>query len=272
MKNLFNTLFGKELSQQTDVMDIVTNKYPKVVQDIHREFLTAGDRLLASAKYIIDSISIPNEEKVGKLNRLGFHQAQEVIETGLAQARRMEQQKIAVAITDFKILYPNNKLITDDIVKKICDKYRLVLGQVDQYKGFVPEKNIKDIELFFENHPEDGFTYLAYYNSTSRPQTVSKEEYTKAIEEKKYRYDNNMVNIHREYSYAKSRVTLNICAPLSDMDTRGYKVKGHILVREMPDPIVLLPLVHKNGVKLNIILTAWGDESVDPMVMNEKLN
>ena len=55
MKNLFNTLFGKELSQQTDVMDIVTNKYPKVVQDIHREFLTAGDRLLASAKYIVEN-------------------------------------------------------------------------------------------------------------------------------------------------------------------------------------------------------------------------
>jgi len=51
------------------------------------------------------------------------------------------------------------------------------------------------------------------------------------------------------------------------MDISGLELKeGYKLERkiEIPDPVVLQPV--KGGY---LILTAWGDEASDPLVMNE---
>ena len=45
----------------------------------------------------------------------------------------------------------------------------------------------------------------------------------------------------------------------------GYKLKQ--VYKDIPDPVVLQPV--KGGY---LILTAWGDEASDPLVINENFN
>lgn len=68
----------------------------------------------------------------------------------------------------------------------------------------------------------------------------------------------------------KSETTLRICAPLSEMKTEGYELEdGYKLVY---DPIVSIEITHKNGIKGEIILTAWGDEASDELVIDQNKN
>ena len=62
---------------------------------------------------------------------------------------------------------------------------------------------------------------------------------------------------------------LQICAPVKDMDSTGLEVaEGYKLQKKhIPDPVVLQPV--KNGY---LILTAWGDEASDELVVNQKFN
>ena len=75
-------------------------------------------------------------------------------------------------------------------------------------------------------------------------------------------YDENKVS--------KKETTLRICAPISEMNTSGYELRdGYRLVY---DPIVSIEVTHKNGIKGEIIITAWGDESSDELVINQNSN
>jgi len=69
---------------------------------------------------------------------------------------------------------------------------------------------------------------------------------------------------------SKRRVRLEICAPLKDMELReGTKViDGYRLSH--PDPVVLLPI--QSPYWGYLILTAWGDEASDELIVNQKMN
>jgi hypothetical protein len=54
--------------------------------------------------------------------------------------------------------YPNNKFITEESVKKICEKYNLVYSTIDRYIGTVPDKNLTEIANFKIND-EDKVCY-----------------------------------------------------------------------------------------------------------------
>jgi len=75
--------------------------------------------------------------------------------------------------------------------------------------------------------------------------------------------------IAKEASDNKEQPKFRICAPKSDFNTMGYEVReGYKLVY---DPIVLQP-VEYNGIKGNLIITAWGDEASDEIVVNQTMN
>ena len=40
---------------------------------------------------------------------------------------------------------------------------------------------------------------------------------------------------------------------------------------DVEDPVIFYPVSHK-GIKGGLIITAWGDEAHDPLVLNEKKN
>lgn len=54
------------------------------------------------------------------------------------------------------------------------------------------------------------------------------------------------------------------------MKAEGYElVDGYKLIY---DPIVSIEVTHKNGIKGEIILTAWGDEASDELVVDQNKN
>jgi hypothetical protein len=269
----------KESSIGTDTMDVIESSYPKVVQEIHREFFTAGDKLLATANKILADLHLNDSDKIKSLQSLGFSQAKEVAEHADIKKKRDVQEKIAQAVQDFQAEYPMYKFITEDIAEKICKKYGLVLGVVNQYKGFVPAKNLAEIKQFFLNHPDDEFMHFKGYSGYTRGSydIISKKAYEEGVAYQDQKYQRHAMNNTKfdtrfEPYYPRSKSELNICAPLSDMDTKGYELRGHKLVVKVPDPVVMLKKRHANGTMGYIIITAWGDEASDEMVVNQKFN
>lgn len=281
----------------SDVMEVVEKGYPKVVQEIHHEFMNAGDKLLKTANELLDTLSVPNHEKVAKLKQFGFHQTKQVSETAETQKKINVQKKISDVISNFRVEYPNYKYITIEIAEKICAKYNLVLGPVGRFTGFVPQKNIDEMEAFFNQYPNDKTVYTKTWYSTSvyredQVHFISEKEYNTYMDAKKnqltagvgMQYQSALqsqasvaaqyAQAQREPFYSNINVPLAICVPLKDMDMRNMKLEGVHMVKDVPipDPVVLMPKNHSNGTVGYLILTAWGDEASDPMVVNQNKN
>lgn len=261
--------------------------YPAIVEQIHNEFNTAGENLLEEANKVLEQCKKVDKEKGKLLSSLGFEntpQAMVVEET-------MQKEKLALSVAEtVKMVarkYPFNKFITEDIVKQICKKYNLVFGDVSQFKGFVPQKNLDEITRFLKNYDfnlwidsgnqqmidmsgyeiksiHDGYSHFFKIgtNYDFNQKAFQKNDGVEGF------YSNGKVN--GKFYLIEGRLLkaqLQICAPIKDMDTKGYKLQGHKLIKDIPDPVVLQPI--ENGY---LIVTAWGDEASDPLITNEITN
>lgn len=336
------------------------NNYPSEVMEIHNKFNTASDKLLKKAENILAKQVEENGEKIDRLKSFGFTNTKDNTAKDDDKKQKEYQTKLIEAINFYRIQFPNYKFIPEKQAEKICKKYGLVLGGVELYKGFVPDKNLHDIERFFEKHPESRYTYskqggdstgqgLLWY-VTNGETSATKEEYdtymhkesveklaqlgieatkpeTKAYksvfdqsalnnqmqslerlrpalfstsEQDKFGWwespkprragssfqDDYMQSLSQMYkmyvpSYfahgegrketvSRKEAKLKICAPITDMNTQGYELKdGWKLVY---DPIVSLSVVHANGISGLVILTAWGGEASDELVVNHNQN
>jgi kynurenine formamidase len=141
----------------------------------------------------------------------------------------------------------------------------LVYGEVSKYKGEVPDKNLKHIEDF---HIEDkDKCYLSSFLST----------FSHSVTFIDYYYYNRRKNDSSDKidfgRYYYSECPLEIAAPITDFDISGMEIKDSKLTKiiVVQDPVVLQP-VFFNDVKYYLIVTAWGDESEDSLVVNHIMN
>lgn len=336
------------------------NNYTPEVMEIHNKFNSASDKLLKKAEDILAKQVEENGEKIDRLKSFGFTKTKDNTVKEDDKKQKEYQKKLIEAINFYRQKFPNFKFIPEKQAEKICKKYHLVLGEVSQYKGFVPDKNLHDIERFFEVHPEARYTYTKQggdstgqgliWHVTNGERSATKEEYdaymfkesqeklaklgieaTKpeikayksvfdqnalnnqiqsleqikpalfnASEQDKFHwyetpkprrvglsfYDEYMRMVQARYGYyqpqylaergaaketvARKEAKLKICAPISDMNTSGYELKdGWKLVY---DPIVSLSVTHANGITGLVIITAWGDEASDELVVNQQMN
>jgi hypothetical protein len=286
-----NTMFDLFKKKQPIVAS--ENKYPEVVQQIHSEFFTASDRLLAEANAILEKAASVNTEKASMLKALGFVGTKEVVELENIKTEKEKSEALAKLIQKYSFKYPNNKFITEKEVESICKKYNLVCGDVGLYKGFVPGKNLEDIRKFKERHTFPSIAILRSYDNDSEFY-VNMDEYAKhdnvesfsnyisyyhirtnrhSFQQDSSRFDGihfygSAVCTDGEVRGGRLTVqTLKICAPIKDMDTTGMSLKGYKLEKHIPDPVVLQPV--EGGY---LIITAWGDEASDPIVVNQKMN
>lgn len=275
----------------------VTTKasYPKVVQEIHKEFLTAGDILLKEANDILDSVVLKDSDKVDRLSNLGFRQVKQVEEVREFQKISVLSQETKNLILKYKIKYPKYKFINEEQVEAICHKYNLVCGDVSRFKGFVPEKNLKEIESFKGIENEDTLIsgtcwggiklgrekipFEISYNEYKliKRELIGKDKHKSILNSSSNdRWINSSIasnvlekEVPGEYFDRIGTEPLKICAPIKDMDISGLELKeGYKLVKKfIPDPVVLKPIM--GGY---LILTAWGDEASDDLVVNEVMN
>ena len=264
---MFN-LFGSPNRQEK------ISNYPAVVEEIHNEFFTAGDRLLQEANEILAAASAASIEKGKRLAALGFNNVPEAVNAQKVEKQIEMSKEVAELVRYYQIKYPNNKFITEEQVKAICEKYGLVCGEISMYKGFVPESKLKVIESFKFDITDSEVVYsygLRFF--TKKELFEDSDAFGKS-----WRYNDNKKVYDKLFSikgvgtegHIKSKYNnegFKICAPLKDMEIpKGKEVRGY-KIQDIPDPVVLQPV---NGGYL--IVAAWGDEASDEIVVNQTQN
>ena len=179
----------------------------ELIEDIHNEVYSAHDLLLKEAKAILE---IPiDESKVQdyqKLMNLGFNSEKNISEYKQEVKKIEDSKKIKSTIEYYSFKYPFNKFINEDSVIRICQKYGLLLTDVNRFIGSIPETNQKEIINF----------------------KVDKIDLT-------YSYSKDS-----EYT---SGTGLLIIATRDQLNMKSARVQGHKLVDIIKeDPIVLQPV------------------------------
>lgn len=268
--------------------DLIGKTVNEVIEEIHDTFYTEVDRLLAEAK-ISKSLDTDKQdliEKCARLKALGFTNTKEVkeAEAEIDRLNKLEQENKAKsilieAINYFSFKYPNYKFITEDSVKKICAKYNLVYGSIDRYIGTVPNKNLKHIEDFRVLEDDECFIYEKRYFSGWGGSNIKEKRYLnasryKAEQKLKNHTDLDLLMMSRNMSFQEinMKCPLEIAAPLKDFNMKGMEVENHKISKiEIPDPVVLKPVIFR-GKKHYLIVTAWGLEASDELVVNANHN
>lgn len=236
----------------------------QIIEQIHREFFAASEKIVEDAKGIINNLPETNSSKAERLRVMGFHQTQEVVKDSEKKQAEQAAQKAMETALYFTHHYPLYRYIDDAAIDRICKKYNLVFGENIRYKGFIPEKNLKEIEAF-KIKEEDCFYAHSWTSYITYEKMLSENSYEEFKEQHKPREHGFSL------AYLGNRIerieTLFICAPLKDMDVTKAKLEGNRII-EYPDPIVLRR-VRGGGY---LIITAWGDEASDPEVVNSKMN
>ena len=143
------------------------------------------------------------------LINLGFNNEKNISSFKEEMKKIEESKKIKSTIEYYSFKYPFNKFINEESVIRICNKYSLLLTNVDRFIGGIPEKNQKEIINF-------------KIDKIDLPHSYSKES---------------------EYVTGTS---LLIVATKDQLNMKNARVQGHKLVDIVKeDPIVLQPV--KNG-------------------------
>lgn len=174
--------------------------------------------------------------------------------------------------------------ISIDVIKEVCNKYKLVFTSASSYTGKVPQKNIDELAAW--NHAKLDECDYAYADSTWRDSTEKERNfvYNTGYMRDKMRsilgMSEDMQSIEEEvfcdkpeYPNTVSR-RLRIVCPLHECDVRSYYhyIPYEILRKNQElicDPIVLLPVDgadrvgDNNKTPMFLVLTMWGLESFD---------
>ena len=223
-------------------------KKQNTVEEIHEEFYSSTEQVLIEANEIIK-----NDTTAATMKKLGFKRI------GIVQ--EMERKSMIArwkeTIQYYQQKYPLYKFILPEEVQRICNKYGLFFGDVTQYKGVVPDKNVQEI-LRFQVKGED--------RAESDGRTFFTSSHWGSPFEKFFLNNGTWCEEKVEEDGAKKEtMVMKICAGKDKFELSGWEVKdGYKLV---PDPIVLQPV--KGGY---LIVTAWGDEAADETVVNENMN
>jgi hypothetical protein len=305
MLNLFKKL-DQVKPASVEVLDKPSDKhsYPEEVIMIHNEFNNAAEELLKQAFEVLDNTSKVNVEKAKRLASLGFTNSVSVQEGLTVQKTKEFTEQQIEMVNNYKRIYPNNKFITIDQVKQICSKWGLVMADLGCFKGFVPEKNLQDIEAFAHRYKilnkkeylcEDGTTIdmtgtvikpgrYGYYHFFNEGDTYSngkvptiRDAYAFQSSDGINFYGPGIINgkrydltDQRKKFNIENRVNpLSICAPLKDMDVEGQTLKnGFFFEKQVVAVHVPDPVVLHKVEHGYIIVTAWGDEASDPIIQN----
>lgn len=243
----------------------MTTKTSVTAKEIHADFYSAEERLYVEAIGLRGSL-VTKTDKAKRLEKCGFGKTQPVKDCEQREKKHKVSGTTINVIDYFRTNYPFNKFITEDEVKRLCEKYGLLLGEAGSYIGDVPDKNLKEIEGF-KLKKEDWKEQDFYSIRDLIAPRISP------------RFENGSWFLDwggPDFNYGLGRTTsekeqpkFKICAPKEDFDTMGWVVRdGYKLVY---DPIVLQP-VSKDGIDGYLIVTAWGEEASDEIVVNEKKN
>lgn len=264
-----------------------TFKDPSVlIAEIHEEFDSSTERLLAEAKDILSKKDTSKIAKADRLKSIGFVSSKTVEEAQKQVNEAAKSKELSENIVYFKQHYPFNKFINETEVERICKKYGLLCGAASNYIGDIPEKNLAEIEAFKlrqEDMQEERyrslselswlmeqerrlsqsrsfgfFTPLPSYSQSADPFSISDMMQSQSLL--------GQADSHKKEKVYK-KPEFKICAPVKDFDTSRMRIEDGYKLSKIPDPIVLQPV--KGGY---LIVSKWGIEGEDKELVNEVLN
>lgn len=229
-----------------------STKYPEKIQEIHKTVDMSSDKALEEARQILLELEEKSvNSKADRLVRLGFTGTKEAKEIEQLRAQQEKFKRIRDSIVFYQNKFPFNKFITRDEANAVCNKYNLYIGDAPYFSGFVPERNVQEMERFVEN-----YTLTQYYKSPVGA-------YHSGIEITKEEYDAcKNAGLNSGFQHYEHTPIFKIMAPETQFYfTNTMRKVGREII---DDPIVLYPV--KEGF---IVVTAWGDEASDPIVVNQ---
>lgn len=248
----------------------------EIVQQIHNEFRAAQKIYVTSLEEELSNLSKTEElemriRKAEKMRSLGFIQAigSDIKRSELDKIKKTieEKQKLLDIVMSYNVKYPIYKFISEEEVERLCNKYNLLLGSVFRFTGEIPDANLEEIIRFNELIDEDDIPEERVLDES----LLQRESIDVLF--RKYVDIENSNSERRSYysnysSYSLGPAPFKICAPAELMDMEGAIVSDGFKVEvsdpiSYPDPVVLQP-VHKGY----LIVTAWGNEASDPLVVN----
>lgn len=245
----------------------------EIVKQIHHEFDTAGEKLLADAKQIL--ATAVDTSKGEMLASLGFHKSKKSVESIDIIRSKEQNKKLADTVEYFRMHYPNQKFITEDMVSAICKKYGLLFAESHHFISDIPDKNLLEISNF--KMREDDMrklenNYWAYdYQGISHTYIIVDKSQSQFYGHCELDFMRGVVMITekdetKKHSYHKP--SFKIAASPKDFDTANMYIEdGYKLNANIPDPIVLQPV--KGGY---LIVSKWGIEGEDALLTNESQN
>lgn len=268
MKSVEKTKDEKALSEM--VLDATA-------EEIHNDFYSATEVELSNRKPDDDSFDEikASYERVCKVRELGFTNSKTVeqLSEDFYKMRRYELLRDIHAHFSFK--YPQYKFIHRDGIIELCKKYGLVLGKVRHYIGEIPEKNMEDlVNMHISEQDEEWEVAESVFYSSGSSHTYTYERLSKDnVNDKLKKLQGEYKHPGDRHTYDARKRSLLIAAPLGDFDRSKVEPGPGIELIEIPqdDPIVFAPVIHEDQTGY-LIITAWGKEASDGMVVNERMN
>ena len=234
----------------------VSSFQPKVtVKMIHDNFDSAVDELLNK------TLSITEEEIAvrDRLGDAGFWSSlpHQKLSTDAKEFNHKKEAEKNAAY--YKQHYPFHKFITRELIVQICKKYGLVFGEASSYKGDIPASNIKEI-VSFSLRNEDKIKRICFEETVNDGNGNTQTTWG-------YRTGEGwFMRVEAGTTEVYEAPRMQIAAPVKDFNTNRThlsKEDGVSLI-SLPDPVVFQPV--KGGY---LIVSKWGDEASDELLINE---
>jgi hypothetical protein len=248
----------------------------QIIEQIHDAFDNASKSALAEANKILEEAAKNGdaEERKRLMKLIGIDPSMAMATTKVTAEEMTKILTRKRIIDEYTQKYPHLKIIFPEQVQAICNKYKLIHAPISWYKGVIPMKNLKEVadfslcadDILYMSRSYYGPTvsfmeaYNRYPSITTLPRIsntcIEGGDIIKVVEQS-------------EEIYGNLRTRFEICAPKEDIIVpEGSRLsKGKFSIFSVPDPIILFP--QKN---CYIIVSKWGLEASDPLVVNEKMN
>jgi hypothetical protein len=232
------------------------------IKQIHAEFKHALDSSSLKLNEVGDLTDVKKAHQrlldIGLRNSETFKKFEkELYQSNIISSANLITEQIRRIETSF----PEYRLIGLKKLLDICKKYNLVISEIKNFIGVVPNKNLTEIEEHQKriHSSKRDISIYSYYNDDVFQCLISGSNY--------YRVGNTPTYfIAAPQKDFKSDMT-NIKGILYDIKKPGFKFNTEIRLTT-PDPIVLSPVYVKDVVIFQIV-TAWGIEADDDYVTNK---
>lgn len=173
------------------------------------------------------------------------------------------------------------KFILEPQLERVCEKYNLFVRDVNDFVADIPEKNIKDImnfQVYVSDLPEHLHNFFEHHQSIFKKEVYQMFDSRPNLNKKVSLSDIGRVEARILQKYKDYVPTLQIAAVRNMFSPEAFSESEARIINLRPersprfkvnlDPIVLCNTKYKG----RIIVTAWGDESNDELVVNQHRN